>query len=42
MLKQWYNLTHSWSDNGVHAFPKSESARHNARECELIYFEAAV
>ena len=43
--EQWYYLTHSWKDNGVHAFPKVISLKVNVivwLEFKLSYFEATV
>ena len=45
VTQQWYYLTHSWGDKGVHTFPKDISPKVNTiaqLEFELIYFTAAV
>ena len=43
--EQWYYLTHSWEDKGVHTFPKDICPKVNviARlEYELAYYDSAV
>ena len=43
--QQWYYLTHSWEDKGVHTFPKGICPKVNviARlEYELAYYDSAV
>ena len=43
--QQWYYLTHSWEDKGVHTFPKSICPKVNviARlEYELAYYDSAL
>ena len=43
--QQWYYLTHSWEDKGVHTFPKGIFPKVNviARlEYELAYYDSAV
>ena len=43
--QEWYYLTHSWEDKGVHTFPKGICPRVNviARlEYKLMYYDSAV
>ena len=43
--QQWYYLTHSWEDKGVHTFPKGICPKVNVitrLEYELAYYESAV
>ena len=43
--QQWYYLTHSWEDKGVHTFPKGIGSKVNVigrLEYELAYYESAV
>ena len=43
--QQWYYLTHSWEDKGVHTFPKGICPKVNviARlEYKLVYYDSAV
>ena len=43
--KQWYYLTHSWEDKGVHTFPEGICPKVNViawLEYELAYYDSAV
>ena len=43
--QQWYYLTHSWEDKGVHTFPKGICPKVNViaqLEYELAYYDSAV
>ena len=43
--QQWYYLTHSWEDKGVHTFPKGICPKVNVivrLEYELAYYHSAV
>ena len=43
--KNWYYLTHSWEDKGVHIFPKGICPKVNViawLEYELAYYDSAV
>ena len=43
--QQWYYLTHSWEDKGVHTFPKGICPKANViawLEYELAYYNSAV
>ena len=43
--EEWYYLTHSWEDKGVHTFPKGICSKVNviARlEFELAFYDSAV
>ena len=43
--QQWYYLTHSWEDKGIHTFPKVICPKVNIigwPEFELTYYDSAV
>ena len=43
--QQWYYLTHSWEDKGVHTFPRGICPKVNVKaqlEFELAYYNSAV
>ena len=43
--QQWYYLTHSWEDKGVHTFPQGICPKVNVierLEFELAYYDSAI